>query len=205
MMTALRILALYALCVTVALAADEKTDRQCDLMGDADSGLVFVSAMLPDSRPIGAPKTFFYNYRRVDEKQPSLTEKVFVVARTRLLLPVQSDFGGVFGKLVVLKLKAGDYRLTNWSYNDGVNTRWSSRDRVEQIPFRVTAGRATYLGSLEPELSMGGKIFGKDTASAWPTSSDQSKRDVSLFLHKCSQIDIMDVDIAPLDLRPWLP
>jgi hypothetical protein len=105
----------------------------------------------------------------------------------------------------VLRLKAGDYALTDRHYIDGQNNKWKALGKVEKIPFRVTAGRATYLGSLVPELMHGKNIFGRAAARAWPTGSDQSKRDVSLFLHKCSQIDIMDVDITLLDLGPWQP
>ena len=105
----------------------------------------------------------------------------------------------------MLKLKAGDYLLNDWKYVDSLNEKWSRAGVVKKIPFRVTAGRATYLGSLEPKLIPYGQILGRATARAWPTGSDQSKRDVSLFLRRCPQVDIMDVDVSPLDLSPWLP
>lgn len=207
-MAILRMLAVYLLCVAGALAAGENPASPCfkgELKSDTHSGLVVVAAMLPEPKPLGAPVSFSYVYAGSNDKLTWFWSKSFSVARVRLLQGIESDYEGVFGKLIVLELKAGDYALVNWGYQDGMNKAWGPIGNVAKVPFRVTAGRATYLGSLEPQLMHGEDIFGRAAARAWPTAADRSRRDVSLLLRKCPQVDIMDVDIAPLDLRPWLP
>jgi hypothetical protein len=213
MTTLLKSLFVYLLCASAAWAGQgilpqmPKPQIDCDMkVDDAEYGLVIVSATLPrsDAR-IGNPNKFNYYYN-TPKGSSFLGDKSITLMRESLSGKTESDFQDAFGLLFVLKLKAGDYEMRGWDYMDldPRHTTYSPTRPAAKMPFRASAGRATYLGSLEVEMdNIGEDVFGKRIARAWPTLADRSKRDLSVLFKKCPAIDIMQVDVELLTQGPW--
>ncbi len=214
MTTTLKSLFLYLLCATAAWAGQgilpqmPKPQIDCDMkVDDAEYGLVFFSTTLPrsDAR-VGNPNKFNYYYNTA-KGSSFLGDKSITLMRESLFGKTESDFEDAFGLLFVLKLKAGDYEMRGWDYMDldPRHITYSPMQPAEKLPFRASAGRATYLGSFEVEMeNIGEDVFGKPVAKAWPTLADRSQRDLSVLFKKCPAIDIMQADVELLKQGPWL-
>jgi hypothetical protein len=172
----------------------------CELSGAEDSGLVIMSGSLPGASTTGAPLKMFFVYNRVGAT--SLTDNDVLVARDGALKPIRSDFEGIFGRLYVLKLKAGDYEFRGWNYED---MRGQNRTPlgIGKLPFRVTAGQATYVGSFDPKLVFGKNALGQTIGRPWVTVSDQQARDLALFSRKCPAFDAGRIAVEIMDSAPW--
>jgi hypothetical protein len=213
MKTTLNALFLYLLCVAFAwgepgiLPQLPKPNIVCDMkVDDAEYGLAVVSVTLPASKVgIGNPNKFNVYYN-TSKGSGFLSNKTVTLIRETLFGKTDTDFADDFGQLFVLKLKAGDYELRGWDYMDvsAAQDTYGPTAKLEPIPFQVTAGRASYLGSLAVMMKDAGKnVLGMRTVIAWPTLADRGQRDLSVLFKKCPAIDIMQVDVALLDLSPW--
>jgi len=200
-----RVLAIYLLCVSTASAGLfgvlNKSDVTCDMKDDSKFGLVVLSGSLPDSNtPYGAPVSVSYVFSSPSSPLMGMSMQI---QRGSLFKKPRSDFAGEYGELLVFRVKPGDYSLDTWNYRDlGANDHKPS-ETLKKIPFQVAAGRVTYLGSFKPKLISGRNMLGTSLVSIWPTSVDNSQRDLSLLFQTCPQLDIMQVDMSPLDLGPW--
>lgn len=202
-----RVFAVYLLCVSTASAGMfnilSKSDVTCDMKEADKFGLVVLSGSIPESRTIhGAPLFVDYSFSSPNYPMMGLTIQV---QKSNFIKNHASDFpGNGFAQLLILRVKAGDYSLDSWGYKDA-NLRYNTpMDTLKKIPFQVAPGRVTYLGSFEPQIRYGENMLGTDVARIWPISVDNSQRDLSQLFKTCPELDIMQVDMSPLDLRPWM-
>lgn len=84
------------------------------------------------------------------------------------------------GRLHVVSLAPGTYRVTGWTYgSDGVSC--SSRNMIPLV-FSVESGKVTYVGELHLEPGCGPGLFGRqELRSVTLGCSDQSERDLAQF------------------------
>lgn len=173
-----------------------RPDVTCD-MSDTSSGLVIVSASAPIPAASSDPTGIWFHFNQIGKS--SFTDEKILIAHQQFLKDVPSDFANLFGRLYVLKLKAGDYEFKTWSYT---LAQPSERTTVHMpaktpatLPFKVVAGRATYLGSFSATM-----VSNSDLAV---TIEDQSKRDTPVFAQKCPSVDAGVVDTRPVKTGPW--
>jgi hypothetical protein len=198
MMVSLRALALLILLAPTAWAG--RVD--CGLKrNDAKYGLIVLSSMIPDPSPVpGTPNRIAYKYRKVNGS--ILDNSDIPTSRVGMLKEQTGDFEGMFGRLHALKLKAGDYELHSWEYTDRQNYPWEANN-LAPIPFRVTAGRVTYIGSFVPQLFPARNSRGQDSVIMLPSLGDRRERDLSMLARMCTAIDPQEVEVSLLDLSPW--
>lgn len=173
-----------------------RPDVTCEL-NDAASGLVIVSASSPAAAASTDPTGIWFHFNRIDKS--SFTDEKILIAHQQFLKDVPSDFAGTFGRLYVLKLKAGDYEFKTWSFTlaePGERTTVHTPAKTPAaLPFKVVAGRATYLGSFSAS-----KAAERDIAV---TIEDQSKRDVPVFAQKCPNVDAGLIDTRLIKIGSW--
>jgi hypothetical protein len=63
------------------------------------------------------------------------------------------------------------------------------------LPFKVTPGRVTYLGSFTPSIASASELA--------VTIADQSTRDLPVFAQKCPNVAANLIDTQPLKTGPW--
>ncbi len=174
-----------------------RDDITCDLSDPASSGLVVLSASTPTSGSATDPTTIWFHYNLVGRS--SFRDEKILIARQQLIEKVPSDFDHTFGRLYVLKLKAGDYEFRKWSFTQG---RPNERTKVNpakkslgKLPFKVAAGRVTYLGSFSPSMVSDRELS--------VTVVDQGKRDMETFAKKCPTADANNINLQLLTLGLW--
>ena len=189
-------LILLPLCSAWAAPHFGRPDVTCNLT-DPTSGLIVVSSTAPTSGRAVDPTGIWFHFNQVGRSQFS-NEKIYI-APELVVQKVTSDFPGTFGRLYVLKLKAGDYEFRKWSFTQGLpgertNVK-SPKPLPSVLPFKVTAGHITYLGSFSPEMA--------DDHNLSVTLYDQSKRDIEVLGQKCPNVDVSKVDTELLKLGKW--
>ena len=180
----------------------------CNLAKNSPYGLAIVSATLPP-RPRGYvldyPQWFSYTYDRKGSSALTrvFTEKTLTVAKLIFYVPIRSDFSGLFGKLFILRLRAGTYQFTKW-VSGAVLLRWRPL-YLKPLTFNVAAGGLVYLGSFDPVLVDGKNIFGQKSVTSWISIRDDYSRDISVFHEMCPQIDPQRIAVQVMNPAPWHP
>jgi hypothetical protein len=174
-----------------------RPDVTCDLSDPAASGLVVVSASTPASGEATDPISIWFHFNLVDRS--TFSDETVMIAREQFFKDVPSDFDGPFGRLYVLKLKAGEYEFRSWVFTQarsGAQTVPHTRKKPQTtLPFKVEAGRVTYLGSFAPSMISGHELS--------VTVVDQNKRDMQALTKKCPDMDMSIVDSKPIKPGPW--
>jgi len=172
-----------------------RPDVSCEL--EADSGLIVLSATAPKPDNATDPTAIWFHFNAVGKSR--FSDQKILVTRQQLIMKVDSDFPGTFARLYALQLKAGDYEFKTWSFTQAVpNERTSVHTPAKapaRLPFKVVAGRVTYLGSFTPSVA-------SDTDLA-VTIGDQSARDLPAFAQKCPNIASNLVDTQLLKTGSW--
>lgn len=198
-------LAIASLSTSIASAGVVRPPNiTCDFGKEADTGLVIVSGSLPDEvAGHGVPTSVFFEYNGVGKSFLS-DSNILLNRKAGLFKSAPSDFEERYGRLFVLRFKAGDYEFRSWYYQDAGN---SERRAVGlgSLPFRVEAGRATYLGSFSDNYRIIGKnLVGQVVGEAWYTVTDNQTRDLKVFAQKCPAFDAALIDVRVLDSSPWV-
>lgn len=113
-----------------------------------------------------------------------------------------SPFPGVCGRLVALKLPAGQYRIF-WVYSQTGNVTLAPTKIVE-ANFTVRPGRATYIGNIHMTLDSTDETFlGKHLmAGGWPVINDARGRDIPLLKQAVPALNDGNVDYTVLAFPP---
>ncbi len=93
-----------------------------------------------------------YNFKHITGSTKGILE-----FKQNMFDRIVSDFSGVEGKLVVLELPAGEYKISRWFINQGY-IGLESRKGFD-LRFEVRPGNVTYIGELNNDREAGG-IFG---------------------------------------------
>lgn len=110
----------------------------------------------------------------------TITRKRTEIALWTNLNPL--DWKAPRGRLVAVELPEGAYEVFSWeTYGIGAGRQFS-------IPFKIVAGRASYIGNVYIEILTEENIFRV-------VVSDESKRDLALMLQRYTNIKAMDVII----------
>ena len=197
--------AALSLCASIASAASvwRPPNITCDFGKEPDTGLVILSGSLPKAVVgHGVPTSVFFSYNVVG-KSTFGERNILLDRKAGLFKSAPSDFEEHYGRLFVLQLKAGDYELTGWSYKDAGNVEHMVLG-VPDLPFRVEAGRATYLGSFSDNLRVVGKnLVGQIVSEAPYSVIDNQARDLKVFAQKCPSFDAALIDVRVLDSSSW--
>jgi hypothetical protein len=192
----LTLLLLASLSCAWGVSLRGRPDVTCDL-SDTASGLIIVSASAPIAASSTDPTGIWFHFNRIDKN--TFTNEKILIAHQQFLKDVPSDFGGTFARLYALKLKAGEYEFRTWSFTlaqPGERSAVHSPSKTPMVlPFKVVAGRATYLGSFSSTMASE-----RDLAV---TVEDQSKRDMPVFAQKCPNVDAGVLDTQLLKIGPW--
>jgi hypothetical protein len=172
-----------------------RPDVTCEL--DATSGLIVVSATAPNPDDATDPTAIWFHFNAVGKSR--FSDEKILIARQQLVVKVDSDFPGIFARLYAIKLNPGDYEFKTWSFTQAIP---SERTAVKtpakppvKLPFKVTAGRVTYLGSFTPTVA-------SDTELA-VAIDDQSARDLPVLMQKCPNVTANLIDTQLLNSGPW--
>jgi hypothetical protein len=114
--------------------------------------------------------------------------------------PGNSDFVGSCGRLFALDLPAGNYQISDWLLETSGGESFTPKD-WDPIPFKVEAGKATYIGDLHMLLRMGKNLLGLDVvAGGWPLLLDNRVRDAELLRRKYPWLndEVIQVELVPL-------
>lgn len=169
----------------------------CSLPNDSGYGLAIVSATLSSQGPTG------YSVKYNQAGGMWLTDKFLLLDRERFFVKFSSDFTDVFGKLFILRLKAGTYQFKDWTAVSGLMKE--TPFDIHPLKFTVEAGRAVYLGGFDPSIQQGENLFHQTVYSSWILLHDHSSRDMPVFFSKCPGFDTGRVDVRIIDTSPWLP
>lgn len=193
--------ALYVL-LSVLAAGRASAANECVLSKGSDDGLAIISGTLPPvDRHLGsfAGIAFAYNH----QGGVWLTDKMIGVDRTVFFEKIKSDFTDVFGKLIVLRLPAGNYEFKYWTVKFGMGTRQPMH--IQPLTFTVEAGRAVYLGSFDTVVTQGETILHQTIDDPWVFVRDRHARDLPVFATKCPGFDPGLIDLKVMDTARWLP
>jgi hypothetical protein len=172
-----------------------RPDVSCEL--DAGSGLIVVSATAPKPDNATDPTAIWFHFNALGKSR--FSDDKIMVTRQQLIVKVDSDFPEIFARVYALKLQPGDYEFKTWSFTQAIpNERTTVHTPAKaptRLPFKVTAGRVTYLGSFIPSIA-------SDDALA-VTIDDQSARDLPVFAQKCPNVATNLVDTQLLRTGPW--
>jgi len=186
-------------------AEGANTGIACDLPKDSNDGFVIISATLPPyEHHLGFPELIRYTYK--PKGGGWLKNKTLSISRAQHFLhKADSDFDGVFGKLYVLRLPAGDYQFSDWE-DEPLGMNGTERPAgIHPLTFAVAGGRAVYLGGFDPSLSEGKNLFHRKVDTTWILVHDDQSRDLPVFFNKCPGFDRNLLDVRVMDTSPWLP
>jgi hypothetical protein len=186
-------------------AASPEVNSEFRLKPDARTGIVLFSTWMPEMTGAYTKYTLVKIFYR-DITKSSLMPKTVLFYREMLFKPdVPSDFPQGYGLLRALELPPGDYEFMSWSVvaNAGV-TFYPKKPRP--LPFRVEAGRATYVGGFDLDARRGDNVFGAEVVfQPWLWVTDRRDRDLEVLPKKFPGIPLDRVDVRPVDPTPWKP
>ena len=196
------VLAALSLCASIA-SASVWSNITCDFGKDADTGLVILSGSLPNAFVgQGVPISVSFRYNGVG-KSNFAERGILLDRKAGLFKSAPSDFDEHYGRLFVLQFKAGDYEFKGWTFKDAANVD-NMILGLPSLPFRVEAGRATYLGSFSDNLRVVGKNrVGQVVSEAPYRVIDNQARDLKVFAQKCPSFDAALIDVRVLDSSSW--
>jgi len=186
-------------------AEGANTGIACDLPKDSNDGFVIISATLPPyEHHLGFPELIRYTYK--PKGGGWLKNKTLSISRAQHFFhKADSDFDGVFGKLYVLRLPAGDYQFSDWE-DEPLGMNGTERPAgIHPLTFAVAGGRAVYLGGFDPSMSEGKNLFHRKVDTTWVLVHDDQSRDLPVFFNKCPGFDRNLLDVRVIDTSPWLP
>jgi hypothetical protein len=108
---------------------------------------------------------------------------------------------GAHGAVIVKDLAVGDWEVYAFRLetHGGIRTRWYPT-KVFSVPFKIQAGRATYIGSYQPVAYKYKNLLGEMTfGGAHFVVSDQSARDLPIARAKKPDLGTTDVDVFDVD------
>ncbi len=107
--------------------------------------------------------------------------------------------------MFILRLPAGTYQFTDWSYTPKRGTLTEQPVGIGPLTFEVEKGRGVYLGGFDPAISQGKNLFHEKIDTAWVLVHDDRTRDLPVLLKKCPAFDSKQLDLSVMDTTPWLP
>lgn len=136
-----------------------------------------------------APGTTYSAYKFMIRKKGENSETAISYLQDNLFWSTERDFDDQTenGYVAVRSLPQGDYEIYNFEIhlNGGmIQTDYGSRNDFS-IPFKVTAGKAVYIGDFTAVKLTGRNIFGMSVhAGAYFLVSDKSGRDLPIARRK---------------------
>lgn len=112
------------------------------------------------------------------------------------------------GRVQAVPLEPGEYELYTWVLDIQVVGGYGSispKVPPTPIPFVISPGSVTYLGSLHGQTIMGKNLFGMDVPGSGTTDiTDKSERDIPMLLDKYPMLNGWPVDNVRLNGQAWL-
>lgn len=195
------LIALLASTHTNAAPLEVKADYKFE--SDAKTGLVLFATWMPDMTGFVTENTLVKIFFR-DATKSRYTGKMIPFYRKMLFkAEVQSDYEDGYGLLRAIELPPGDYVFSEWHFFNGSGVTFYPKD-LGELPFKVAAGRVTYVGSFDLDVQRGKNVFGVEVAlNPWLLISDRRDRDLLLLQRKFPGIPADLVDIQIPDPTPW--
>lgn len=115
----------------------------------------------------------------------------FEVGAGATLIPIhpKSDIPGVHAKLYVTALKPGKYEVYRWYVSSGM--AYIEPIKEFSIPFEITPGKATYIGSYVFKVQ---KALGLTVTDVGVTHEDHFERDAEILKRKHPNIDTQHLE-----------
>lgn len=111
------------------------------------------------------------------------------------------------GQLVALPLEPGDYELFGWTLYlrvFGGNGYISPKTPLPVVPFKVAAGRVTYLGSLHVDTLLGRNLIGLEIAAGGDAQVvDNFDADTRLLKTKYPNLAALPIDRQAPSIPSW--
>lgn len=196
--------------------ANTPSGEPTESLGDASQGVLATSiSYTPGTRTMDA---WFYlrkkgdtdkeNYIRLKANPPLTTGRGFLaLAAPGAGGPRLPTVGGRLGRVIAISLPPGDYELVSWTlYIQAVGGYGyiSPKEEPPPLPFSVTAGQVTYLGSLHGQTIMGKNVFGMSIpGSGNAIITDNFDLDMPHIRSKFPMISSWPVSKADLDGKTW--
>lgn len=166
----------------------------------ADAGYLVVSMGEGVDTNYSSYKLFYQN--KVDTKMSGGVH----FSSAGFIGPPTLDFKGEERGVVLVKnLPPGDYELINFEiYHNGANITpsmwWKSKENFS-IPFKISAGTATYLGDFKAVGLLFRSFLGQKHAigGAYFVVTDKSDRDIPIAKQKQSSINKVELNIPNVD------
>lgn len=178
-----------------------RDDFDLNKAGAAGQGLV-IGTFTTDS-----PYPYFTVYttmRIIATPNPRTLDLTEIVAESgcNLKSSGESPFKDYCGRLVALKLPAGDYQIF-WFKSDMGSVIMGPRE-FKPVSFTVKAGRATYIGNIHMTLDTTDEtFFGKPIVpGGWPEVKDARERDIPLLQQAVPAITADLIDYQILQFPP---
>jgi len=158
--------------------------------------IVTLSGPVMDGAPTDAYRTYFIRAKRVDGSGETQIrwEDSWVVKS-----PNDLAASGGKGAVMTKELDAGDWEVHTYEVEAHGGIRLRPAKEIS-IPFKIQAGRATYIGDIQPEGHMTKGILGASmVGGARLVITDQSARDIPIAKAKKPDLGPVDVSVFGVD------
>jgi hypothetical protein len=169
-------------------------------LADDSSGagnlVITLNAPMMDGALSDAYRTYSIKVKRVDRDEVArIRYEQGTVVKSSNDLAASGGNGAVFTK----QLSAGDWVVSTFEIDTHSRVRWYPIKELN-IPFKIQAGRATYIGSFQPIGYMTKTALGISIAGGvrWVVS-DQSARDIPIAQSQNSNLGPVDVGVFDVD------
>ena len=114
-----------------------------------------------------------------------------------------SDFFNVEGRIFAVEVKPGKYRFDRWLISSG-QASIHPRYELEEIEFRVEAGKINYIGEIYFHFEMGQNILGMSRVfGGYPEIKSAFERDYTLFTKRYPQLRDVPYVINVTEMDAW--
>lgn len=208
-------IALLVMLVTTG-CANTHSGEPAEALDDASKGVLATSiSYAPGTRTMDA---WFYlrkkgdtdkdNYIRLKANPPLTTGRgLLALAAPGSGGPRLPTAPGRLGRVIAISLPPGDYELVSWTlYIQAVGGYGyiSPKEDPPPLPFSLTAGQVTYLGSLHGQTIMGKNAFGMIIpGNGRALITDNFDQDLPHIRIKFPMINNWPVSKAHLDGKAW--
>lgn len=168
-------------------------DENATLNPDAADGIMVVSVSHDDEAGRGIYASF-----GLDEEGNLVSLKEVVPG-----IPGGSEFEEVYGELYVVRLPAGEHRITGWSLHSKSGIHVRPKQQPAPLAFMIRPGQVTYIGNLHMLVATGENIFGMNIlGTGHPLIQDMRQRDLAVLDENYPNLAGKAV-VELIPLGPW--
>lgn len=189
------------LCALLLGCATTDVDSDIDIATSSDRGLVVGSIFhRHEGGRVVTKSSFYFRVRADGSGQQRVVE---YGTGEPLLNPFSdTDFEEGEGRVFALELPAGDYEFFAWKAGSSHVRIYSPA--VPALPFQISPGKATYIGSFRMNIAAAKTLIGIPTLdNADVRVEDQHDRDLRVLADKYPKLRTSDVQLTPLDASSW--